>query len=460
MAFDAVLQRFVEQSPVSVMAQLALERALAPDWLDALFEARAQRQYTRELLFSTVVELMSLVAVGMRPSLHAAAKAKGLGVSVQALYDKVKRCEPGLVRALVQGSAERLAPLMASVRGPQQEAPWAEGFRVRVMDGNFLPGSEKRLKPLRGFRGAALPGFSLVVYAPEEGLVVDVVPEEDAYASERRVVPQALERALAGDLWLADRNFCTRPILFALSDRQAGFVIREHAVHPNVTPTSALKRLGRVETGVVFEQSAQVADGQGRLLRLRRVELHLDEPTAEGDTVLALLTNVPQERLSALQVARLYRRRWTVEGMFQRLEAALHSEVKTLGQPRSALLAFATAVVAYNLLSVIQAAVEAAHPEAQKEGVELSTYFIADEVQATWRGMLIAVPPEAWDAFAQQSASQLARTLVRIAAHAEPQRLRKHPRGPKKKTKKGYVSGRLARSHLSTARVLASGRLK
>ena len=159
-------------------------------------------------------------------------------------------------------------------------------------------------------------------------------------------------------------------------------------------------------------------------------------------------------------MARLYRKRWTVEGMFQRLESALHSEVKTLGQPKSALLAFGTAVVAYNLLSVVQAAVEAAHPEAKEEGVELSTYFLADEVQATWRGMMIAVPPEAWDAFAQLSASQLAHTLVRVGAYAQPKRLRKHPRGPKKKTKKGYVSGRLALSHVSTARDLASGRLK
>jgi len=29
---------------------------------------------------------------------------------------------------------------------------------VRVLDGNKLAASQKRLKPLRGFRGAALPG--------------------------------------------------------------------------------------------------------------------------------------------------------------------------------------------------------------------------------------------------------------------------------------------------------------
>ena len=72
---DTVVERFVEQTPITVMARLALQRALEPAWIDALFEQHRQTQYTRELLFSTTVEIMSVVAVGMRPSVHAAAKA-------------------------------------------------------------------------------------------------------------------------------------------------------------------------------------------------------------------------------------------------------------------------------------------------------------------------------------------------------------------------------------------------
>ena len=42
-----------------------------------------------ELLFSTVVDLMTLVTLGLRPSLHAAAqKARDLTVSITALYDR------------------------------------------------------------------------------------------------------------------------------------------------------------------------------------------------------------------------------------------------------------------------------------------------------------------------------------------------------------------------------------
>lgn len=457
MAFDAVLERFIQESPLSVMARLALQRAISPEWMDSLFEQHRERQYTRELLFSTVVELMGVVAMGLRPSLHAAAKASEVGVSMAALYEKVNRTEPALVRALVQGSAERLGSVVAPMK--EAEEPWAEGYRVRVVDGNHLPASQKRLKPLRGFRGAALPGHSLVVYEPEQGLVVDVVPCEDAHQQERTLVPWVLERAAEGDLWLADRNFCTSAILLALHEKQAVFVIREHGAHPAPAATSKPKRVGRVETGVVFEQSVEVKDTTGRTLALRRVELQLDEPSEDGETVIRLLTNVPAERLEAKDAARLYRRRWTVESMFQRLESALKSEVRTLGHPRAALLAFGVAVVAYNVLATLQAAVESAHPQAKAEGIEVSAYFVAAEVKATYGGMMIAVPPEVWTRFDEQTPRQLNRTLLSMAAHVEPKKLRKHPRAPKKKVKKGYVSGRVARRHVSTARVLASGRV-
>ena len=57
MILDAVLQRFVEQCPVAVMARLTLQRAFSADWIDEVFEQHRERQYTRELLFSTVVDL-------------------------------------------------------------------------------------------------------------------------------------------------------------------------------------------------------------------------------------------------------------------------------------------------------------------------------------------------------------------------------------------------------------------
>ncbi|BFG81395.1 hypothetical protein PTKU46_94290 [Paraburkholderia terrae] len=207
--FDEVMKRFEQQAPVCVMARLALQRAIAPQWIDEVFAEHRQRQYPRELLFSTVVELMTLVSLGLSPSLHAAAtQTKPLPVSLAALYEKVNRTEPAILRALVQGSAQRLGPVLAAL--PCQ--PSLPGWRVRVLDGNHLPASEKRLAALREQRGAALPGHALVVYEPDLGLVTDLVAIEDAHAQERSAMAPLIECAGAGELWLADRNFCTGTI--------------------------------------------------------------------------------------------------------------------------------------------------------------------------------------------------------------------------------------------------------
>jgi hypothetical protein len=84
------------------MARLAAQRALDRNWIETVFEGHRQSQYTRELLFSSVVEIMSVVAMGLRPSLHAAAKAYAeLPVSLTALYDKINHTDPSVIRALV-----------------------------------------------------------------------------------------------------------------------------------------------------------------------------------------------------------------------------------------------------------------------------------------------------------------------------------------------------------------------
>ena len=67
-----VFDRFVEKAPVAVMVRGILERALSADALNGLFERVADRQYTRELLFSSVFELMNLVVCKIQPSIHAA----------------------------------------------------------------------------------------------------------------------------------------------------------------------------------------------------------------------------------------------------------------------------------------------------------------------------------------------------------------------------------------------------
>ena len=109
MLLNKIFEPFVAAAPVCVMARGVLENILDPLRIDALFERIAERQYTRELAFSSVVDLMSQVVRGVQPSVHAAYRvmAKNLGVSDQAVYDKLQQVEVNVSAELVRDAARQ-----------------------------------------------------------------------------------------------------------------------------------------------------------------------------------------------------------------------------------------------------------------------------------------------------------------------------------------------------------------
>lgn len=80
MILAAVFERFVDESPLTVMLRVLLEQSLRTEEVDELFEHHAQQQYHRELLLSTVVNLISLVVCGLSPSVNAAYQSKAKGM--------------------------------------------------------------------------------------------------------------------------------------------------------------------------------------------------------------------------------------------------------------------------------------------------------------------------------------------------------------------------------------------
>ena len=253
--------------------------------------------------------------------------------------------------------------------------------------------------------------------------------------------------------WVADRNFCTMNFLGGIAEGHAFFVIRQHAQSLRYELIATRRRVGRVETGTVYEQAMRLLPAKGEPWIIRRITIVLDKPTRDGDQEIHILTNLPPE-VDALAVARLYRCRWTVENAFQELEANLRGELETLAYPRAALFGFCLALVSFNLLSVTKAALRAVYG-VEKIRDEVSGYYLADEVAGTWRGMTILLPSDFWEqGFADQTPAQLARFLVQLAHKVRLAAFRKHPRGPKKPPPKKM--NKKYRSHVSTARVLAA----
>jgi hypothetical protein len=438
------------------MARATIEHALPPEQLDALFDKHAESQYTRDLLFSSVVDLMGMVVGKIQPSVHAAFQSvkDTLPVSITALYDKLNLTEPAVSSALVSHTAQRLASVVREMRG--QLPALVPGYRVRIIDGNHLAATQRRLGVLRGSIAGPLPGHSLVVLDPELMLATDMIPCEDGHAQERSLSGQILALVNDKDVWIADRNFCTAALLSGIAERQAFYVIRQHASLPIVSE-GTLRKCGQTDTGQVFEQSVTFRDPDGQFLKTRRVILRLDKPTRDGDSEMSILTNLTKKVAHGVAVADLYRKRWKLETMFLSLTQMLNGEIDTLAYPRAALLGFATGLLTYNVLSTVQAALRAAFG-VDKVQNEVSGYYIANEVRITAEGMSIALEPAVWEVFQKMKPSAFAQKMVEWASHAKLPKYKRHPRGPKKPVPKRTRFPN--ETHVSTARLLAKSREK
>src|SRR5215218_1940570 len=109
MFLDAVLGRFLEQSPMTVAVRGTLEYALDAKALDALFDHTAGPRPDRQLLFSTCVDLMTTVVCRVKPTIHAAYQANDhIGVSVSAVYRRLARIRTNAGEQLVRHTARRL----------------------------------------------------------------------------------------------------------------------------------------------------------------------------------------------------------------------------------------------------------------------------------------------------------------------------------------------------------------
>jgi hypothetical protein len=118
--------------------------------------------------------------------------------------------------------------------------------------------------------------------------------------------------------------------------------------------------------------------------------------------------------------------------------------------PKAALFGFCMALVSYNVLSVVRAAIRAAHEVEEAQNV--STYYMADEIAATYRGMMIAVSPAFWaKEYSKLTPRQMAKALIGIAKQVKLSQYQKHKWSPKKKRNKPKPK---PGKHISTAQIL------
>jgi hypothetical protein len=72
MPFNALIRQFAEQAPIATIVRGLMANILFPTELNAIFRETAERQHESPLLFSTVVDLLSLVVSKVGDEVNAA----------------------------------------------------------------------------------------------------------------------------------------------------------------------------------------------------------------------------------------------------------------------------------------------------------------------------------------------------------------------------------------------------
>ena len=457
MVFSIILERFIEHSPIPVMARSLIERTLNADRINACFDSIDENpQYTRELLFSSVFELMSLVVLRAFPAIHSAYKSRkgDIPVSITAVYDKLSGIDVKVSAELVKSTSVELANTIHNLKG--ENKPLLPGFRVKMLDGNCLEATEHRLKVLRGIAAGPLPGKSLVIYDPALEMAIDVIPCECGHKQERALLHDVRELVSPDDVMVMDRNFCVQSHLSGIEDKNAFFISRAHKqlVIQSKTP---IKQCGSVESGDVFEQEVSVqVEGEKEVRVWRYITIKLKKNTRDGDPEITLITNLPAASVKTKIITELYRKRWSIETMFQELESHLHSEINTLGYPKAALFGFCVALVSYNMMAVIKSAMRSVHSE-DKINNNISGYYIAGEIGRTLEGMNVAILPEEWGEISQLNESEFIQLLLFMSGKIQLDKYTKSRRGPKKKLPPRISDKKMP--HVSTAKLLAKEKL-
>ncbi|MBW4457586.1 MAG: hypothetical protein KME55_35815 [Nostoc indistinguendum CM1-VF10] len=137
--------------------------------------------------------------------------------------------------------------------------------------------------------------------------------------------------------------------------------------------------------------------------------------------------------------------------LFQTVTKNFHGEIPTLAYPKAALFSFSMALVSYNILATLRAALGGVHG-VEKIEAGLSDFYLVDELQGTYRGMMIAIPALEWEVFQTISRQKMAQLLQELSTGVNLKQFLKAIRGVKKpKVPMIYDS---KQGHVSTTRLL------
>lgn len=352
--------RFVlDKTPLAEAVWLLFHDVLPDPFLNTFYETYRGDCYERAFSFAHIVQLVKDALLRhdahAHPTLVDHDHSELCPASPQAFYGKLRRMPVALSEAFLAETTQRLRswmPARAAVALPACLRP----FRVLVFDGKTFKKAAKRLKPVRGRAGAALGGKALVGWELTTSLLVDMVADPDAHVNEAKLVPALLPRLrqrISGiHVYVGDRGFGDLAQVKRCTEGGHHCVLRLHKKscfvadpeQPVRTGTDALGRDWEDEIGTL--SSRREGSMTVRRISLRRAE---DEPV---ELVTDLLD---ADEYPANDLLELYRQRWGIESVFQKVSEVFHLTHLIGSSPKAVIFQAAFCMVVYNLLQVVGA---------------------------------------------------------------------------------------------------------
>ena len=333
------------------------------------------------------------------------------------------------LRHAVAAHAERLLP--------QTQQRWL-GLCPKVIDGTSvsLPDTPKNQRAYPQSRsqkpGCGFPLLKLVgLFSLGSGVLLDYV-KGNKHQHEMSLWFQLLDQFKPGDLALADRGFCSYVFIALLWARRVHSLLRLHQARSKDLRQG--KRLGPRDRLVSWRKPAQkprwlpntvwkqIPDQLS--VRVLRFQLHVSGFRPTEVTLVTTLTDA--KAYPALELARLYVRRWRIELWFRDLKTTMGMEVLRCQSPEMVHKELELFFIAYNLIRAV--------------GAEAAATYDAPVERISFKGTVDAIS-QYTQAIAQARSQKKQRELVAdllrvIAMDQVPERPgRGEPRAVKRRPK-------------------------
>lgn len=431
---------------------------LSDEDLNDIFQQHRGRSYERVISFSLFVNLIGDALLEHDGNGHQAfrrAIEEGeLEACMQAAYGKLQRVPISLSSGFLGDSTARLQQVFPSgVTSPVPES--LNEFTVINVDGKKLKHLPKRLLPTRKLKGKLLGGKLVVGMDQRTGLTLAMEGVLDGETSDAPLVPGLLEQlrqhVQGPRLYVEDRQFCDL-VQPGLLNEDEHFLIRYHKKVGFHRDRTKRIRKGKNAEGLRYKEEwgwlGQPNDP--RRCYVRRITLFRND----AEDVIVVTDLLDADAYPATDLLKVYRHRWDIEQVFQRVTEVFHLRELISSTPQATVFQAAYCFLLSNLIVTIRAYLAQSQ---DLEPEEISTYQIQYDVQRqliAWNQML---DPESTLAVLGEvkTAARLRQYLRRRLSGAWTERWLKTP--PSKHTpveRKTYIRG----GHTSVHRLLVKAK--